>query len=31
MVLGKKENLNLDELKKYGEVTFLSLNDLFGY
>lgn len=31
MVLGKKESLNLDELKKYGEVTFLSLQDLFGY
>jgi predicted Zn-dependent peptidase len=31
MVLGKKDNLNLDELKKYGEVSFLTLNDLFGY
>ncbi len=31
MVLGKKENLNLDELKKYGEINFLTLNDLFGY
>ena len=31
MVLGDKENLDLDVLRKYGELKFLSLDDIFGY
>ena len=31
LVLGKKENLNLTALEKYGKVTPLSLSELFGY
>ncbi|MGB3947052.1 MAG: insulinase family protein [Bacteroidia bacterium] len=31
LVLGKKENLDLKTLEKYGTVTFLSLQDIFGY
>jgi len=31
MVLGDKESLDLKTLEKYGKVTFLSLNDVFGY
>lgn len=31
LVLGSKEELNLDALKEYGEVKFLTLEDVFGY
>ena len=31
MVLGSKENLDLEVLKNYGEIKFLSLEDIFGY
>ncbi|MGY8989081.1 MAG: insulinase family protein, partial [Flavobacteriales bacterium] len=31
MVLGDKENLDLEVLKQYGEIKFLSLKDIFGY
>ncbi len=31
LILGKKDNLNIEELKKYGEVEFLSLEDIFAY
>jgi len=31
LVLGNKASLNIDELKKYGEVIFLKLEDIFGY
>ena len=31
MVLGSKEDLDLEVLKQYGEINFLSLEDVFGY
>lgn len=31
LVLGSKDELNLDALKEYGEVKFLTLEDVFGY
>lgn len=31
MVLGKKENLDMKTLEKYGKVEFLSLEQIFGY
>lgn len=31
LVVGKKENLDLKTLEKYGKITFLPLQDLFGY
>ncbi len=31
VVLGKKENLDIKTLEKYGKVTFLTLEDVFGY
>ena len=31
MVLGDKEDLDLEVLKQYGEIQFLSLEDIFGY
>jgi len=31
MVLGDKENLDLEVLKEYGEIKFLTLEDIFGY
>jgi predicted Zn-dependent peptidase len=31
LVLGKKENLNLTVLEKYGKVTPLTLTEVFGY
>jgi predicted Zn-dependent peptidase len=31
MVLGSKENLDLDVLKQYGEIVHLTLEDVFGY
>ncbi|MDQ3046620.1 MAG: insulinase family protein [Bacteroidota bacterium] len=31
LVLGKKENLDMKTLEKYGKVSFLSLEDIFGY
>ena len=31
LILGKKDKLNIEELKKYGEVVFLTLEDIFGY
>jgi predicted Zn-dependent peptidase len=31
LVLGKKENLDLKTLEKYGKITVLSLEDVFGY
>ena len=31
LVVGKKENLDMKTLEKYGKVTFLSLQDIFGY
>ncbi len=30
-VLGKKENLDVKTLEKYGKVTYLTLKDVFGY
>ncbi|NTU92744.1 MAG: insulinase family protein [Chlorobiaceae bacterium] len=31
LVLGRKNELNLDILRKHGEVTFLTLEQIFGY
>ena len=31
MVLGDKDNLDLEVLKEYGEIKFLTLEDIFGY
>jgi len=31
LILGKKENLNMDALKKYGDIYYLTLKDIFGY
>ena len=31
LVLGKKDGLDLQALSKYGQITFLSLSDVFGY
>jgi predicted Zn-dependent peptidase len=31
LVLGKKEQLDLDTLGKYGEISFLTLREIFGY
>lgn len=31
MILGKKENLDMKTLEKYGKVEFLSLEQIFGY
>jgi predicted Zn-dependent peptidase len=31
MVLGSKEDLDLDALKQYGEIKHLTLEDVFGY
>ena len=31
LVLGKKDALDMKTLEKYGKVTFLSLEDIFGY
>ncbi|NTU53109.1 MAG: insulinase family protein [Chlorobiaceae bacterium] len=31
LVLGKKEQLDLETLKKYGEISFLTLGEIFGY
>jgi predicted Zn-dependent peptidase len=31
VVLGKKENLDLKTLEKYGKVSFLTLEEIFGY
>ncbi len=31
LVLGKKENLDMKVLEKYGTIKFLSLKDVFGY
>lgn len=31
LALGKKEGLDLKTLEKYGKVTFLTLEDIFGY
>lgn len=31
LVLGKKESLDIPVLEKYGKVTYLSLQDVFGY
>lgn len=31
LVVGKKENLDIKTLEKYGKVNFLSLEDIFGY
>lgn len=31
LVLGNKDELNIKALKKYGDVKFLSLEDVFGY
>jgi zinc protease len=31
MVLGSKEDLDLDALKQYGEIVHLTLEDVFGY
>jgi predicted Zn-dependent peptidase len=31
MVLGDKNKLDIPTLEKYGKVTFLNLNDVFGY
>ncbi len=31
LVLGKKNELDMETLRKHGEVTFLSLEEIFGY
>ena len=31
MILGSKDDLDLDVLKKYGEIEHLTLEDVFGY
>ena len=31
LVLGKKENLDMDTLRKYGTIKELALKDIFGY
>lgn len=31
LVLGKKEQLDLDTLRKYGDISFLTLREIFGY
>ena len=31
LVLGNKEELDMNALKEYGEVKFLTLEDIFGY
>ena len=31
MVLGSKEDLDLEVLKNYGEIVHLTLEDVFGY
>ena len=31
MILGDKEKLDMEVLKQYGEIKFLSLEDIFGY
>jgi predicted Zn-dependent peptidase len=31
MVLGSKEDLDLEVLKSYGEIKHLTLEDIFGY
>ena len=31
LVLGKKSGLDIDTLRKHGDVTFLSLDEIFGY
>ena len=31
MILGKKEKLNLEVLKEFGEIHHLTLEDVFGY
>lgn len=31
LVIGKKENLDLKTLEKYGKLNFLTLQDVFGY
>ena len=31
LVIGKKENLDMKIFEKQGKVTFLSLQDIFGY
>ncbi len=31
LVLGKKEHLDMETLNKYGEVSFLTLDEIFGY
>jgi predicted Zn-dependent peptidase len=31
LVLGKKESLDMKTLEKYGKVSFLSLEEIFGY
>jgi hypothetical protein len=30
-VLGSKDKVNMEDLKKYGKVVELSLKDIFGY
>jgi hypothetical protein len=31
LVLGKKDNLDIKTLEKYGTVKYLTLKDIFGY
>ena len=31
LVLGKKENLDMETLRKYGTVKELKVDDIFGY
>ena len=31
MILGSKDELDLESIKKYGEIIFLSLEEVFGY
>jgi hypothetical protein len=30
-IMGSKERINLDDLKKYGELKELDLKEIFGY
>ena len=31
MILGDKDRLDMDVLNEYGEIKFLTLEDIFGY
>jgi len=31
LVVGKKKDLNIQSLEKYGDIKYLSLEEIFGY